>query len=509
MMATAPIQSCSCCGSKSLVANKVLWPQLVQEWGLSARETEYVNRQQGLRCLQCGSNLRTMALALAISSCYGHSGTFTQLIDELKVRGLRVLEVNEAGGLTQFLSRLPGHVIGRYPQLDMMRMPYPEGSYDLVVHSDTLEHVAQPVVALAECHRVLAPGGYCVFTIPVIVDRLTRSRSGLPASYHGDPNERSADFAVQTEYGCDAWKHLILAGFAECRLITPEFPSALAFVGVRWSNDEEALMLDDNNGERMIPEIYGGSTFWEHVHRYAFATSFVKGKRVLDIACGEGYGAAALQKAGATHVIGVDISKDACRHAQRKYGIDTRVGSAEEIPLDDGSVDVVVSFETIEHVPHPERFLDECVRVLTPGGRLIISTPNKGTYKFMGGVQNPHHCSEMTEEQFSAALRARFRDTRFYTQHPDFAPWWSARTFVSDNTSWGHIRGFRRLRRAVQRLIGSEAVRDPTDEERSAIVELIVGLERKPNQFLSPYVLRPRRRWTREKPIYIIASAVR
>ena len=106
-------------------------------------------------------------------------------------------------------------------------------SYDLVVHSDTLEHVPQPVTALAECYRVLAPGGFCVFTIPMIIDRMTRSREGLPPSYHGDANQHSADFMVQTEYGADAWKYLILAGFQECRVIAAEFPSALAFIGAR------------------------------------------------------------------------------------------------------------------------------------------------------------------------------------------------------------------------------------------------------------------------------------
>jgi len=232
--ATSPIKACTCCGSKDLVANKVLWSALVQEWGLSEHEAQYIDRQQGLQCRACGSNLRTMALALAICRCYRHSGTFKQFVKQFKTRRLRVLEINEAGGLTQFLSKLPKHYIERYPQLDMMQMPYPDGSYDLVVHSDTLEHVQRPVAALAECYRVLAPGGYCVFTIPVIVGRMTRSRSGLPPSYHGSANERSADFVVQTEYGCDAWKHLIVAGFQECRLITPEFPSALAFAGARW-----------------------------------------------------------------------------------------------------------------------------------------------------------------------------------------------------------------------------------------------------------------------------------
>jgi ubiquinone/menaquinone biosynthesis C-methylase UbiE len=174
-----------------------------------------------------------MALALAICRCYGHDGTFAQFIKKFRTRRLRVLELNEAGGLTQFLSKLPKHHLAKYPEVDMMHMPYADSSYDLVVHSDTLEHVPQPVTGLAECYRVLAPGGYCVFTVPVIVDRTTRSRAGLPSSYHGYSNQRSSDLVVQTEYGCDAWKHLILAGFQECRLVAAEFPSALAFVGTR------------------------------------------------------------------------------------------------------------------------------------------------------------------------------------------------------------------------------------------------------------------------------------
>jgi SAM-dependent methyltransferase len=174
-----------------------------------------------------------MALALAICRCYGYDGTLARFVTDKSHRRLRVLEINEAGGLTQFLSQLPKHNLAKYPQLDMMKMSYPDGAYDLVVHSDTLEHVPQPVTALAECHRILTAHGYCIFTIPVIVGRMTRSRTGLPPSYHGDPSERAGDLVVQTEYGCDAWKDLILAGFHECRVIAAEFPSALAFVGRR------------------------------------------------------------------------------------------------------------------------------------------------------------------------------------------------------------------------------------------------------------------------------------
>jgi SAM-dependent methyltransferase len=175
-----------------------------------------------------------MALALAICRSYGHQGTFAQFVRERKTRRLRVLEINEAGQLTQFLSGLPRHTLARYPDVDMCRMPYPDCAFDLVVHSDTLEHVPEPITGLRECHRVLEPGGFCAFTVPIIVGRMTRSRAGLAPSYHGKPDGNRRDFPVHTEYGCDAWEHLICAGFSDCRVVTPEYPSALALVGTRW-----------------------------------------------------------------------------------------------------------------------------------------------------------------------------------------------------------------------------------------------------------------------------------
>lgn len=270
----------------------------------------------------------------------------------------------------------------------------------------------------------------------------------------------------------------------------------------------DQLVLDDNSGERMVPESSGSSTFWEHVYRYAFASRFVKGKRVLDIACGEGYGAAALQKAGAAHVIGVDISESVCLHARNKYRLDARQGTAEQIPLLSKSIDLVVSFETIEHVPNPSRFLDECVRVLVPEGRVIISTPKKGTYSWPGGAQNPHHCSEMTEEEFSSALGSRFREPRYYTQHPYSAAWWSLRTVVSDVTPWTRLRGFRRLRRLVQSRFAPEATAELTNEQRDLVVEHILDAGMRPHRLLNPYALRPRRTWTEENPTYIVATAI-
>jgi len=268
-------------------------------------------------------------------------------------------------------------------------------------------------------------------------------------------------------------------------------------------------VLDDNSGERMVPELSAGLTFWEHVYRYAFASDLVKGKRVLDIACGEGYGSEVLLRAGAESVIGIDISEFACLHARQKYGVDARVGSAENIPLPNNSVDVIVSFETVEHVQNPGRFLDECARVLVVGGILVISTPNKEVYTDKLGERNPHHCSEMTEQEFISALRQRFRRSRFYTQRPISTAWWSPRTILCENTPWRHIRGFRRLRRALQRRIFPEAINDPTVEQRASALTVILDAARSRRRLLNQYVVRPRRKLYREKSVYIIAIAVR
>ena len=201
-------------------------------WRLACHEVAYIDRQQGLNCLQCGANLRCMLLAQAITNCFQYPGLFRDFVKTQGARSLQVLEVNEAGWLTQWLREVPGHRLVLYPEVDMTRLPFEERRYDLVVHSDTLEHVERPIRGLSECRRVLKPGGFCAFTVPMVVDRLTCSREGLPPSYHGAPSS-PRDYLVHTEYGADAWKHVTLAGFRECRIFSLDYPSAHALVGVR------------------------------------------------------------------------------------------------------------------------------------------------------------------------------------------------------------------------------------------------------------------------------------
>lgn len=224
---------CPCCGGREQNFRPVIWPELSKGWGLSTEEIAYVDRQQGSQCVDCGANLRTQALALAILRVLGAKGTFRRFARSIRGRFLRILEINAAGNLSQFFPVLSGHEVRNYPELDMMAMNLPSRCYDLVIHSDTLEHVPNPVQGLSECMRVLKPGGACCFTVPIIVGRLTKSREGLPPTYHGREGDNLDDYLVHTEYGADTWRHALMAGFAECRIVSMEHPAAHALVGIR------------------------------------------------------------------------------------------------------------------------------------------------------------------------------------------------------------------------------------------------------------------------------------
>jgi SAM-dependent methyltransferase len=226
------VTRCPVCGSEELFYVPELSAALVDEWELSSAEAAYVNRQQGLQCTGCGSTLRCMALATALLRQLGGSGTFAEFSASPAAERLRVLEINQAGGVSPYLAKWPAHALVEYPAVDMQRLPQADEIFDLVVHSDTLEHVPDPVRGLAECRRVLRNGGACVFTVPIIVGRLTRSRAGLPPSYHGDP-AKGDGYLVHTEFGADAWTWPLAAGFADCRIVSLEHPAAHALIALR------------------------------------------------------------------------------------------------------------------------------------------------------------------------------------------------------------------------------------------------------------------------------------
>jgi SAM-dependent methyltransferase len=254
--------------------------------------------------------------------------------------------------------------------------------------------------------------------------------------------------------------------------------------------------------ERMVPEQAHPRTFWEHVARYRFAKDFVRGKRTLDIACGEGYGAAALAKAGASSVVGVDISPDVCEQARRKYGLDARPGDAHAIPLPDRSLDLIVSFETIEHVDRPAEFVRECARMLVPDGTLIVSTPNRDIYGGKGEC-NPFHRIEFDEGEFVDLLRSRFQTVRLYTQFPRSAAWWSPRSIAAERSPWLRIKGFWRLSMWLCPVIRPQM----SQEDRSRAVDLILARDTIASSWLNPYIVRERSVRSRERPYFFIAVA--
>ncbi|MEL7029924.1 MAG: class I SAM-dependent methyltransferase, partial [Pseudomonadota bacterium] len=135
--------------------------------------------------------------------------------------------------------------------------------------------------------------------------------------------------------------------------------------------------------ERMVPGLLheedaaGRRMLDIHLRRYRIAAQYVAGKRVLDIASGAGYGTRMLKDAGADFVAGVDLSDEAVAYADGKYGCDGVAftqGNAEEFAFDE-PFDVIVSFETLEHLPNPDRFLANAHAHLKPGGVLLLSAP--------------------------------------------------------------------------------------------------------------------------------------
>jgi len=223
---------CPVCGGGEFSDREVLWPELIASWELSPDEAALINRQQGRCCRQCGSNLRSMTLAGALHACLSWNGTLQALVDSPLISGLHLLEINEAGSLSPYLRRCPNYTFAGYPQYDMQRLDLPAQCCDLVLHSDTLEHVPDPVQGLRECRRVLRPGGARLLTIPIVPSRLTRRREGLPPSYHGNAAVRPEDFKVWTEYGSDFFLDFIAAGWTQLSLFSLGTADALAVIGI-------------------------------------------------------------------------------------------------------------------------------------------------------------------------------------------------------------------------------------------------------------------------------------
>ena len=169
--------------------------------------------------------------------------------------------------------------------------------------------------------------------------------------------------------------------------------------------------------ERLVP----GTLAWElyeveHKQRYEWAAKYCIGQKVLDVACGIGYGSEILRASGATKVIGVDIEVAAISNGNENQALFTNADACK-LPFADRSFDVIVSFETIEHVKEPEALLREFTRVLKRGGVCICSSPNRDFQPYSGQKEvNPFHISEMNYSEFEQLFTRYFSVSERYSQ---------------------------------------------------------------------------------------------
>ena len=179
--------------------------------------------------------------------------------------------------------------------------------------------------------------------------------------------------------------------------------------------------MPEFTGERLIPGQVDIDLLNEHMARYAFAARLAAGKRVLDAGCGAGYGAAELARL-AKRVVGADIAAEAVGFARENYrraNLDFEQASCAALPHPDGSFDLVVAFEVIEHLDNWRGLLIEVRRLLAPGGQFIVSTPNRLYYTESRGAQgaNPFHVHEFEFEEFRAELSAVFPHVALFLEN--------------------------------------------------------------------------------------------
>ena len=233
-------------------------------------------------------------------------------------------------------------------------------------------------------------------------------------------------------------------------------------------------------GERVVPGTTPEICFRESQMRYAFAAQFVRGQTVLDIASGSGIGTDYLRRAGALSCFGLDLHPPALRYARFHYRLPFLAAcDATQLCLASQSVDVVVSFETIEHLDDPRAFLSECERVMRPGGLLICSTPNQEISRW--DQENPFHIAEMPIREFSRQVNEVFQNCSLYGQRPVPYPLYVAKKKIAGTLQKLHLKDW--IKRCL-RIQVDPVCREVEFTDRNADIQYAVGspLPRWPNK---------------------------
>ncbi len=232
--------------------------------------------------------------------------------------------------------------------------------------------------------------------------------------------------------------------------------------------------------ERIIPDETASGIVAVHLKRYNFAREYLKGLRVLDVACGVGYGSVHLAE-DAAEVVGVDLDSETIKYAKTRYNYANNVQflceDGARLPFESQSFDAVCSFETIEHVPDANTFLSEVVRVLKPDGSFFVSTP--AAQVTTQSPANPFHVQEWSPADFRTFLERYFDTSRFYTQMPRTTK--SATTLRKLDVF--KLRGFIPLpiRRLVASCIGVHTMSDLILDD----VQILEGLHPKAREIVA------------------------
>ena len=247
---------CPVCGALLLCPYRpVFSKQLIAEWNLNGKWEEWYNHREGEICLSCGGSIRGRQMGRALVNWLNRTlGTDFQnaqiaFLDK-NARRLKIAEINSCGGVHKFLNHLPNVSYSEFESQDktirhenLLGLSYADASFDIILHSDTLEHIPDIDRALSEIWRVLKLGGAMIFSIPIVRDgRATLVRAKLqdgeikhfsPPSYHGGSYQATSQYLVCYEFGEDFMDLLKSHGFKVELLEYPDNPAAVTFTAIK------------------------------------------------------------------------------------------------------------------------------------------------------------------------------------------------------------------------------------------------------------------------------------
>ncbi len=413
-------------------------------------------------CCKCGAGMRTSDIARIIVNTILHVNSSLQECTN-RFDNFRILEAASCGHIHDILinsssytgfefidNTPPGEFRDGVLCNDLQNLSFPDNDFDLIITQDVMEHVEIPQKAFSEINRVLKKGGYHIFTVPLHEGRKSLSRKGLYGVYHSDYLRNSGAF-VYTDWGDDIIDIVAKSGMNAQVIKVHNFYKSKEITNVDESYDqykrteplkyykynsvvivakkddirEEKNMSTSNliswTGERYVPwaNLSSPDIDYEHLNRYYFAANFVKGKKALDLASGEGYGAYILASC-AEEVIGIDVDEQAIKHATNKYfcnNLRFDSGSISEIPIVGEKVfDVITCFEALEHIEEQDKLFKEVARLLKDDGLLIISSPNKKLYTDELKNENQYHLKELYYDEFAKLVTTNFKNVKYLGQ---------------------------------------------------------------------------------------------